>query len=168
MMTEVLITRLENILYVPGSGDVDQHMVTEVILPEVVIKWLQNNNLCRYQAEMMLINTVKKNEGLSEAQEEEDTEKGSPFIVDSQAAADWCREQQFSGRITLPVVLDMDELEQAEALEALKTWDEEYNEYSPAEHFTFVFEKKEDYEKFCLYIVDVKKLKVFARFEELL
>ncbi|KAM4597250.1 uncharacterized protein V3H82_023243 [Fundulus diaphanus] len=89
MMTEVLITRLENILYVPGSGDVDQHMVTEVILPEVVIKWLQNNNLCRYQAEMMLINTVKKNEGLSEAQEEEDTEKGSPFIVDSQAAADW-------------------------------------------------------------------------------
>ncbi|KAM4557388.1 uncharacterized protein V3H82_017142 [Fundulus diaphanus] len=152
--TEVLITRLENILYVPGSGDVDQHMVTEVILPEVVIKWLQNNNLCRYQAEMMLINTVKKNEGLSEAQEEEDTEKGSPFIVDSQAAADWCREQQFSGRITLPVVLDMDELEQAEALEALKTWDEEYNEYSPAEHFTFVFEKKEDYEKFCLYIVD--------------
>ncbi|KAM4595724.1 uncharacterized protein V3H82_003115 [Fundulus diaphanus] len=148
MMTEVLITRLENILYVPGSGDVDQHMVTEVILPEVVIKWLQNNNLCRYQAEMMLINTVKKNEGLSEAQEEEDTEKGSPFIVDSQAAADWCREQQFSGRITLPVVLDMDELEQAEALEALKTWDEEYNEYSPAEHFTFVFEKKEDYEKF--------------------
>ncbi|XP_024862736.1 uncharacterized protein LOC108238812 [Kryptolebias marmoratus] len=78
--TDVLIKRLENILLVPGSGLVDQRMITEVILPEAVIHWLQSTiNLCHYQAEMVLLRTVKDNEGNHKVQQKQGTEKVKLF-----------------------------------------------------------------------------------------
>ncbi|MED6259797.1 hypothetical protein ATANTOWER_031821 [Ataeniobius toweri] len=94
------------------------------------------------------------------------TEKGSNMLTDSQTAADWYQKTTFEGRVTLPKVLDMDNTEQTETLEAIKNWEDEYDDSSPTELLTFVFEKKEDYEKFSSEHIDVQTLNIFARFEE--
>ncbi|MED6256189.1 hypothetical protein ATANTOWER_021574 [Ataeniobius toweri] len=170
MMTEAIIQRLENILSVPGNGAENQQFILEVLLPEVVILWLQrSNNMCRYQAETLLMKTksVKENDGDEEmTTEAKGTEKGSNILTDSQTAADWCQKTTFPGRVTFPKVLDMDNTEQTETLEAIKNWEDEHDDSSPAELLTFVFQKKEDYEKFCKEIMDVQNINIFARFEE--
>lgn len=84
------------------------------------------------------------------------------------AAADWCQKSKFEGAVKLPAVLSMDEEEKLEILQELESWEDAYDESSPAEMFTFVFEKKSDYEKFTEEVVDNKDLKVFARFEQVL
>ncbi|KAK2894898.1 hypothetical protein Q8A67_012127 [Cirrhinus molitorella] len=53
--TEDLIQRLEKILSVPGTVAEKQLFMTEVILPEVLIQWLQSQNMCRYRAESVLL-----------------------------------------------------------------------------------------------------------------
>ncbi|MEQ2231054.1 hypothetical protein ILYODFUR_035431 [Ilyodon furcidens] len=64
--TEEIIQRLESILSVPGNGPENQQFILEVLLPKVVIQWLQrSNNMCRYQAETVLMKTksFKENDG---------------------------------------------------------------------------------------------------------
>lgn len=82
-------------------------------------------------------------------------------------AADWCSKEHFEGRLQLPAVLSMDELEQAEILSSLKKWGTDHSdEDSPAQFFMLAFEKRQDYDKFCAKMMDEANYKVFARFQE--
>lgn len=87
----------------------------------------------------------------------------NPFLKDIMAAADWCR-NTFDAGVDIPSVLFMDKEEQVQALKKLNSWMGELDENSPAEVFTFVFEKQEDFEKFCTELRDKKKYRLFARF----
>ncbi|KAL7396616.1 hypothetical protein ABVT39_011641 [Epinephelus coioides] len=92
---------------------------------------------------------------------------GNSLLRDCMTAADWCSKEKFDGRLQLPAVVSMDNEEQTETLSLLQRWGKDYgDEDSPAELFTFVFEKRKDYDKFCEKLVDEKNYKVFARFEE--
>ena len=82
------------------------------------------------------------------------------------AAADWCRNTKFEGKLHFPPVLSMDNEDQNEALKALRSWDGDPDDESAAEVFTFVFQKRKDYEKFCTTLVDERNYKVFTKFEE--
>ncbi|MED6275812.1 hypothetical protein CHARACLAT_030234 [Characodon lateralis] len=177
MMTVAIIQRLERILSVPGNGAENQQFILEVLLPE----WLQrSNNMCRYQAETVLKKTksVKENDGdekmTTEAEEmtteneemtteAKGTEKGSNILTDSPTAADWCQKTTFQGRVPLPKILDMDNTEQTETLKALKNWEDEHDDSSPAELLPFVFQKKENYKKILLRNYRCTKSKPFCQ-----
>ena len=88
------------------------------------------------------------------------------FLRDVVAAADWCKKRSFEGQLKLPAVLSMDNKEKKDLLEELKVWNEDYDECSPAEHLTFVFGKKTDYDTFNQELIDKMDLKVWARFED--
>ncbi|KAM6920786.1 uncharacterized protein PEZ65_012678 isoform 1-T2 [Lycodopsis pacificus] len=166
--TEQIIQRLERLLSVLGTVAEKKLFITEVILPEVVIQWLQRtSNMCRYQAESVLLENTYKEKSAPElsTSDRESTEEVNVLLRDSLAAADWCRKTQFDGGFKVPAVLSMDEKEQ-EALQELHNCEDDPSEESPAELFTFVFDKQKDYEKFCTELVDKNNFKVFSRFEE--
>lgn len=54
-------------------------------------------------------------------------------------AADWCQKSKFEEALKLPAVPSMDEEEKLEILQELESWDDAYDEPSPAEVLTFVF-----------------------------
>uniref|UniRef100_A0A8P4FW34 Ubiquitin-like protease family profile domain-containing protein n=1 Tax=Dicentrarchus labrax TaxID=13489 RepID=A0A8P4FW34_DICLA len=171
--TDEIIQRLAKILTVPGTVAEKQLYITEVVLPEVLIQWLQgNSNMCRYQAESVLVTTTpsKEKKGAPSARKTADktdsTEEENILIQGSLAAADWCRTATFDGVLKLPAVLSMDKEERKEALQELETWDGDLDEGSPAELFSFVFTQKKDYDKFCGELIDKKNYKLFVRFEE--
>ncbi|KAG7244583.1 hypothetical protein INR49_029602 [Caranx melampygus] len=61
--TEQIIQRLEKLLSMPGTAAEKQLFITEVLLPEVLIWWLQtNSNMCRYRAESMLLKSTSAKE----------------------------------------------------------------------------------------------------------
>ena len=68
------------------------------------------------------------------------------------------------GRVSYPAALSMDKEEEMET----SGWSQEddHDDSSPAEQFSFVFQKKKDHDKFCSEIIDENNYKVFARFEE--
>ncbi|KAM6894884.1 uncharacterized protein PEZ65_022495 [Lycodopsis pacificus] len=162
--TEQIIQRLERLLSVLGTVAEKQLFITEVILPEVVIQWLQRtSNMCRYQAESVLLENTYKEKSAPElsTSDRESTEEVNVLLRNSLAAADWCRKTQFDGGFKVPAVLSMDEKEQQEALQELHNCEDDPSEESPAELFTFVFDKQKDYEKFCTELVDKNNFKVF-------
>ncbi|XP_070405197.1 uncharacterized protein [Nothobranchius furzeri] len=164
MTTETIIQRLERVLSLSGTTSVDPHFITDVILPEALIHWLQTTDvICRFQAEDLLMKTKPfiDNEGKAELAINDDTPKESSIL----AAAEWVKGTLFEGMVKVPSFLSMDEEEQQEVLEAVQRWNEDHDYDSPAEHLTYVFENKNDYDKFCSCIIDEKNLKVFSRFE---
>ncbi|XP_070403915.1 uncharacterized protein [Nothobranchius furzeri] len=166
--TETIIQRLERVLSLSGTTSVDPHFITDVILPEALIQWVQTTNvICRFQAEDLLMKTKPfiDNEGKAELAINDDTPKESSILADTLAAAEWVKGTLFEGMVKVPSVLSMDEEEQQEVLEAVQSWNEDHDYDSPAEHLTFAFENKNDYDKFCSFIIDEKNLKVFSRFE---
>ncbi|XP_054592658.1 uncharacterized protein [Nothobranchius furzeri] len=168
MTTETIIQRLERVLSRSGNTSVDPHFITDVVLPEALIQWLQTTNvICRFQAEDLLMKTKPfiDNEGKAELVINDDTPKESSILADTLAAAEWVKGTLFEGMVKVPSVLSMDEEEQQEVLEAVRSWNEDHDYESPAEHLTFAFENKKDYDKFCSFIIDEKNLKVFSRFE---
>ncbi|XP_028452704.1 uncharacterized protein LOC114567798 [Perca flavescens] len=132
MKTDEIIQRLEKILTVPGTVAEKQLFITEVILPEVLIQWLQgNSNMCRYQAESVLLTiTSSKEKGAARktAEDTDSTEEENILIRDSLAAADWCRKATFDGGLKLPAVLSMDREEKKKALQEMDTWNGELDE----------------------------------------
>uniref|UniRef100_A0A1A8MSK5 Uncharacterized protein n=1 Tax=Nothobranchius pienaari TaxID=704102 RepID=A0A1A8MSK5_9TELE len=76
--TETIIQRLERVLSLSGTTSVDPHFITDVILPEALIQWLQATNvICRFQAEDLLMKTKPfiDNEGKAELAINDDTPK---------------------------------------------------------------------------------------------
>ncbi|ROJ64739.1 hypothetical protein DPX16_3761 [Anabarilius grahami] len=96
----------------------------------------------------------------------ESTEEKNLLIRDSRTAADWCSKRNWDGKIQFPTVLSMEKEEQIASKCKLQSWIGEYDESSPAELFTFVFEKKVDYDVFWTEMVDKMKYRIFARFEK--
>ncbi|XP_034561939.1 uncharacterized protein LOC117828746 [Notolabrus celidotus] len=88
------------------------------------------------------------------------------IVTDTMAAAEWCRNTTFEGGVKFPVVLSMDEEEQTQMLQDLRSSEGDPDEDSPIELWTFVFERKNDHEKFCAELMDIKKYKVFSKFEK--
>ncbi|KAG7244436.1 hypothetical protein INR49_029880 [Caranx melampygus] len=88
--TEQIIQRLEKLLSMPGTAAEKQLFITEVLLPEVLIWWLQtNSNMCRYRAELMLLKSTS-------AKEEKSAEEMITGDTDHRRA-DWCHQTQFEG-----------------------------------------------------------------------
>ncbi|XP_067307895.1 uncharacterized protein [Pseudorasbora parva] len=170
--TEDIIQRLERIIAVPGTAAEKQMFLSEVILPEVLIYWLQTNaNMCRYMAESVLLKYTSFEDKKSVAEirtgdDTESTDEENLLIRNGRTAAEWCSKRNWDGKIQFPTVLSMEREEQIESKCKLESWIGEYDECSPAELFTFVFEKKEDYEVFWTEMVDKMKYRIFARFEE--
>ncbi|KAM8759856.1 uncharacterized protein AB9X84_008125 [Acanthopagrus schlegelii] len=171
MKTDDIIQRLDKVLSVPGTVAEKQLFLTDVILPEVLIQWLQkSHSMSRYQAESVLLKSTSSKddkrpgeitEGDSDSMNESDV-----ILRDCVAAADWCRKAKFDGGLEMPQVLSMDKEEQTQILQDLRSWEDEHDSESPAEMFTFIFQKKKDYEHFWEQVVEGKNYKVFARFEE--
>lgn len=67
--------------------------------------------------------------------------------------------------IQFPTVLSMEKEQQIASHCKLQSWIGEYDKSSPAELFTFVFEKKTYYEVFHTEMVDKMKYRIFARIE---
>lgn len=88
------------------------------------------------------------------------------FLRDCIAAAECCRKTKFDGRLEISAALSMDKEEQPKILQDLRSWEDEHYVDSPAEMFTFIFQKKTDCDNFWTQVVEVKNYKVFARFEE--
>lgn len=81
--------------------------------------------------------------------------------------AEWCRQTPLDGLVELPYILSMSEHEQKEMMANLGEHKEDFEEEeSFFQNFTFVFEKKKDYDSFCKELMDQKNLKLCARFED--
>nr|XP_055036496.1 uncharacterized protein LOC129423979 [Misgurnus anguillicaudatus] len=168
--TEQLIQRLEKLLPMPETVAEKELFITDVILPEVLVQWLQMHNMCRYRAESVLLRCTsfqgKKSAAQITSGDTESNEEENTFMRDIMAAVTWCNNTEFTAPLHVPSVLSMEKEEQNKALEKLHSWKGEFDESSPAELFTFVFNKRKDYEKFCYELIDEKRYRLFARFEE--
>ncbi|XP_036943146.1 uncharacterized protein LOC119012971 [Acanthopagrus latus] len=106
MKTDDIIQRLDKVLSVPGTVAEKQLFLTDIILPEVLILWLQkSHSMSRYQAESVLLKSTSSKddkrpgeitEGDSESMNESDV-----ILRDCVAAADWCRKAKFDGGLSL-------------------------------------------------------------------
>lgn len=88
------------------------------------------------------------------------------LLRDTIEAARWCGAQAFKGKCSLPEVIDMDEEERLRAVELLKMSGQDEDEANDLrEPFLFVFSLQEDYENFCVEIIDTRQMQVFSAFE---
>ncbi|KAM4593178.1 uncharacterized protein PAE49_005970 [Odontesthes bonariensis] len=169
MKTEDMIERLEKVLSIPGTVAEKQLYVSNVILPEVLIQWLQKTlSISRHRAESVLLKSTptkddKRPEDITK-DDSESMEESDVLLRDCRAAADWCRNTKFTGRVEIPQVLSMEKEEQTQILQDLHSWEDEHDLDSPAEMFTFIFQYKKDYDYFWEQLVEGKNYKVFGRF----
>nr|XP_055025247.1 uncharacterized protein LOC129415102 [Misgurnus anguillicaudatus] len=96
--TEEIIRRLEKILALPGTVVENRMFITEVMLPEVFIQWLQSNSgLSRFQAESLLLKSTtfkrKKRAAKTKPVPPQSTEEQNILLRDSSLAAEWCQKE---------------------------------------------------------------------------